>query len=121
VSRIILDRAIEVHRVLGGPGLLESVYEQALCWELIQGGLRIEQQRQIPIIYKDRMLAVALRPDLIVNEKVIVECKATTDYHPIFQVQVLTYLRVTGLKLGLVINFGEKRVADGFHRIVNGL
>jgi len=121
ISRIILDAAIEVHRTLGGPGLLESVYEEALAWELTQRGLIVERQKSVPIVYKGRTLGTPLRLDLLVNGKVIVECKATTDYNPIFEVQTLTYLRLTGLKLGVVINFGERLIKHGFHRVVNGL
>ena len=121
ISKIILDAAIEVHRTLGGPGLLESVYEEALAWELQQRGLPVERQRLIPITYKGQTLGTPLRLDLLVSDKVIVECKATANYNPIFETQVLTYLRLTGLKLGLVINFGEKLVKDGYHRVVNRL
>jgi GxxExxY protein len=121
ISKIIVDATIEVHRTLGGPGLLESVYQETLAWELVHRGLKIEREKIVPIIYKGQTLASPLRLDLLVNDKVIIECKATTDYNPIFQTQVLTYLRLTGLKLGLVINFGEKLVKNGIHRVVNGL
>lgn len=121
ISRVIYECAIEVHRTLGGPGLLESVYEEALAWELRQAGLKVQRQQELPIPYKGHTLASPLKIDLIVGEKVIVECKATVQYHTIFEAQLLTYLRLTGLKLGLVINFGEKRVKDGIHRVVNGL
>ena len=121
ISKITLDAAIEVHRTLGGPGLLESVYEEALAWELRQRGLNVERQKLVPIKYKGRTLGTPLRLDLLVGGKVIVECKATTDYNSIFAVQTLTYLRLTGLKLGLVINFGERLIKDGFHRVVNNL
>ena len=121
ISKIIVDAAIEVHRTLGGPGLLESAYEEPLAWELTQRGLTVERQKQVPIIYKGHTLATPLRLDLLVNGLVIVECKATTRYNPIFEVQLLTYLRLTGLKLGLVINFGERLVKDGIHRVVNNL
>jgi GxxExxY protein len=121
ISEVILDAAIQVHRTLGGPGLLESVYEEALVWELGQRGLTIERQKPVPIRYKGRILATPLRLDLLVNDKVIVECKATTNYNAIYEVQTLTYLRLTDLKLGLVINFGERLVKDGYHRVVNGL
>jgi len=121
ISHSIVRAAIEVHRTLGGPGLLESVYAEALAWELLQRGLGVERQKSVPITYKGRTLASPLRLDLLVNGKVIVECKATTDYHPIFEVQTLTYLRLTDLKLGLVVNFGERLVKDGIHRVVNGL
>ncbi|MFH1908459.1 MAG: GxxExxY protein [Chloroflexota bacterium] len=121
ISKIIVDAAIEVHRTLGGPGLLESVYQEALAWEIARRGQKVEREKIIPIVYKGQTLGSPLRLDLLVGEKVIVECKATTDYNPIFQTQVLTYLRLTGLKLGLVINFGEKLVKNGIHRVVNGL
>jgi GxxExxY protein len=121
ISRVVVQSAIEVHRTLGGPGLLESVYEEALAWELISRGLTVERQKVVPIVYKGHTLATPLRLDLLVNDKVIVECKATTQYNDIFEVQVLTYLRLTGLKLGLVINFGERWVKDGIHRVVNNL
>jgi GxxExxY protein len=121
ISKIILDAAIEVHRTLGGPGLLENVYEEALAWELEQRGLNVERQKLVPIKYKGLTLGTPLRLDLLVGGKVIVECKATTDYNSIFEVQTLTYLRLTELKLGLVINFGERLVKDGFHRVVNNL
>ena len=121
ISRVIYECAIEAHRTLGGPGLLESVYEEALAWELTHKGLAVQRQLMLPIPYKGQTLASPLKIDLIVNEKVIVECKSTTKYNEIFEAQTLTYLRLTGLKLGLVVNFGEKRVKDGIHRVVNGL
>jgi GxxExxY protein len=121
LSRIIYESAIEVHRTLGGPGLLESVYEEALAWELQQRDLKVERQVSLPITYKGRTLASPLRIDLIVGGKVIVECKATTQYNTIFETQTLTYLRLARLKLGLVINFGETLVKNGIHRVVNGL
>jgi len=121
ISNMILNAAIEVHRTLGGPGLLESIYQEALAWELINRGLKVECEKMLPITYKGQTLGSPLRIDMMVNDKVIVECKATSMYNLIFEAQVLTYLRLTGLKLGLVINFGEKLVKDGVHRIVNGL
>ena len=121
ISRYIYECAIESHRTLGGPGLLESVYEEALAWELTEKGLDVKRQITLPIPYKGQNLETPLKMDLLVNEKVIVECKATTKYNEIFEAQTLTYLRLTGLKLGLVINFGEKLVKRGIHRVVNGL
>lgn len=121
ISRIIVECAIEVHRTLGGPGLLESVYEEALVWELQQHGLSAQRQAALPIHYKGQTLAMPLRIDLIVGDLVIVECKATTQYNDIFEVQLLTYLRLSGRKLGLVIDFGERLVKNGIHRVVNGL
>jgi GxxExxY protein len=121
ISGVVLDCAIEVHRTLGGPGLLESVYEEALAWELTQRGLHIARQEPLPVRYKGIILAAPLRLDLVVENKVIVECKATTEYNPVFEAQALTYLRVSGLKLALVINFGELLLKDGYHRVVNKL
>jgi GxxExxY protein len=121
ISKIILNAAIEVHRTLGGPGLLESVYEEALAWEVANAGLAVERQVQLPISYKGNILATPLCIDLIVGRLVIVECKATTKYHEVYEAQTLTYLRLSRLKLGIVVNFGEQLVKDGFHRVVNGL
>ena len=119
ISYHIINAAIEVHRTLGGPGLLESVYEEALAWELSAREFQVERQKLLPILYKGIELATPLRIDLLIDNLVIVECKATTEYNAIFETQTATYLRITGLKLGLVINFGEKYVKDGVHRVVN--
>jgi len=121
ISYRIIGAAIEVHRALGGPGLLESVYEEALVWELMDEGLCVERQLEVPIRYKDHQLASPLRVDLLVEKLVIVENKAVVTYNPIFEAQTLTYLRLMNLRLGLVINFGEKFVKRGIHRVVNGL
>ena len=121
LSYHIVNAAVEVHRTLGGPGLLESVYEEALVWELNDYGFVVERQKDLPIIYKGVVLASPLRLDLIVNQSLIIECKATVNYNPIFETQALTYLRITGLRLALVINFGEKLVKNGIHRVVNKL
>jgi len=121
ISNIIIGCAIEAHRTLGGPGLLESVYEEALTWELQQRGLQIERQFIVPITYKGRRLANPLRLDMLVEKLVIVEVKAVLVYNSIFEAQALTYLRLMNLKLALVINFGEKFVKDGIHRITNRL
>ena|SRR3974377_1385609 len=121
ISKHIVGCALEAHRTLGGPGLLECVYEEALCWELVQRGLTVERQMVIPILYKGEQLAAPLRLDVLVEKKVVIEVKATSTYNPIFEAQALTYLRLLDLKLALVINFGEKLVRDGIHRVVNGL
>lgn len=121
VSRKIIGCAIEVHRTLGGPGLLERVYEEALAWELNRLGLRVERQVRIPIVYKDVQLAAPLAVDLVVERRVVVEVKAVAVYNPLFEAQALTYLRLLGLRLALVINFGEPVVRDGIHRVANNL
>ena len=121
ISRILVECAIEVHRTLGGPGLLESVYEEAYAWELVDHGLNVARQVIVLIKYKSHQLSSPLRLDLLVEDKVIVEVKATNQYNAIFEAQALTYLRMTNLKLALVVNFGEKLVSNGIHRVVNGL
>ncbi len=121
LSRIIVDSAIEVHRVLGGPGLLESVYRDALAIEIRRREVEVLREKLVPISYKGEAISAPLRLDLLIGQKVIVECKAVAVYNHIFTSQVLTYLRLTGLKLGLVINFGQRLVKHGIYRVVNGL
>jgi GxxExxY protein len=121
LSRVIVDVAIEVHRTLGGPGLLESIYRDAMVIEFRRRRVTFEKEKMVPIIYKGEALSAPLRLDLLVGGLVIVECKATTLPHPIYEAQLLTYLRVTNLKLGLLINFGHKYVKNGITRVVNGL
>ena len=121
ISKVIVDAALTVHRILGGPGLLESVYEEALCFELKSRELIVERQKEIPIVYRGVTLANPLRLDLLINSFVIVEVKAVTVYNSIFEAQALTYLRLTGQRLALVINFGDRLIGNGTHRVVNGL
>lgn len=121
LSKIIVETAIEVHRNLGGPGLLESVYEEALVWEIKQRNIVVERQLTVPILYKGNPLATPLRLDILVERKVVVEVKSVSQYNPIFEAQVLTYLRMLNLRLGMVINFGERMVKEGIHRVVNGI
>lgn len=121
IAKLIVDAAIEVHRELGGPGLLEDIYEEALAEELRLRGLNVERQLPVRINYKGRILSKPLRLDMKIEGMVLVDNKAVTEWNPIFEAQMLTYLRLTGLKLGLVINFGEQFVRNGIHRVVNGL
>ncbi len=121
ISKVIVDSAIEVHRELGGPGLPESVYEEAMAEELQRRGMKIERQLQVPILYKGKLLGTPLRLDLKVNGLVLIDNKAVNEWNPIFEAQMLMYLRLTKLKLGMVINFGEQYVKNGIHRVVNGL
>ncbi len=121
IAKIIVDAAIEVHRELGGPGLLEDVYEEALAEELRLRGLLVERQLPVRINYKGRVLSKPLRLDMKVEKLVLVDNKAVTEWNPVFEAQMQTYLRLTKLKLGLVINFGERLVKNGIHRVVNGL
>lgn len=119
LSRWIIEAAVEVRRTLGGPGLLENVYEEALAVELTLRGMRVRRQAGIPVLYKGVELASQLRLDLLVNETVIVECKAVSKYHEIFSPQALTYLRLSGRRLALVINFHHQPLRQGVYRIVN--
>lgn len=121
LSHKIIGASIEVHRTLGGPGLLESIYEAALCHELALRGLRIQRQWPVYVTYKGVAIRDPLFIDILVEDSVIIEVKATEKNHPIYETQVLTYLRLTGIKLGLLINFGNSHVKDGVSRIVNGL
>lgn len=121
ISHVIYECAIEAHRTLGGPGLLEVIYEEALASELCDHQMSVGRQVAVPVRYKGKTLATPLRIDMLVGEKVIVECKSVVEYNPIYEAQALTYLRLTGLKLALVINFGEQFVSRGIHRVVNGL
>lgn len=121
LSHSIIESAIEVHKVLGGPGLLESVYEEALVWELLQKGLKISRQVEVPINYKGNSLASPLRLDLLIDGQIILEIKATNSYNPVYGAQLLTYLRLLNKRLGLVLNFGLPALKDGIHRVVNSL
>jgi len=120
ISEKIIGAAIEVHRILG-PGLLESVYEDALCYELRLRGLRFKRQQSVPIPYKDVKLGTDLRLDLLVEDKVIVDLKAKETLSKIDKPKLLTYLRLSKRHLGLIINFHEELLKDGVHRVVNNL
>lgn len=101
--------------------MLESVYRDALMWELRHRNVSVEREKKVPVLYKGQVVGHPLQLDLLVGGLVIVECKAVMQYNTIFEAQLLTYLRLTGLKLGLVINFGERKIKYGIHRVVNGL
>jgi GxxExxY protein len=120
ISERIIGACIEVHRELG-PGLLESVYEEALCHEFHLQNIRFERQKPVPIEYKGVKLAPDLRLDLLVEDKVIVDAKAKEEMTEKDHVKTLTYLRLSGTRLGLNINFHEPKLVDGIKRIVNNL
>lgn len=119
ISRKIIGAAIEVHRILGGPGLLESIYEAALFHELTIQGFHCQRQLPIQVKYKNIIIRDPLFLDILVENKVIIEIKATEQDHPIHQTQLLTYLRLSGVKLGLLLNFGKKQIKDGISRLIN--
>jgi GxxExxY protein len=117
ITESIIGAAIKVHRALG-PGLLESAYEACLAFELTQCGLTVEQQKPLPIVYCEVKLDCAYRLDLLVEKTVIVEVKAVDRLAPIHQAQLLSYLRLSGCKVGLLINFNVKILKDGLRRVV---
>src|ERR1051325_3450681 len=120
LSKIIIGCAMKGHTKLG-PGLLESAYEACLAYELSKAGLRFERQKPMPLIYEDVKLDVGYRLDLIVENLVVVDPKAVEAFVPVFTAQMITYLKLSGCKLGLIINFNVEHLRDGIKRIVNGL
>ncbi|MEK6544991.1 MAG: GxxExxY protein [Nitrospinota bacterium] len=118
LSNLIIGGAIEVHRVLG-PGLLESAYEECLCQELSLKGISFERQKPLPVIYKGIHLDCGYRLDILVEKLVILELKAVEKIEPIHEAQLMTYLRLSGLWLGLLINFNVPVLRDGIRRVVN--
>ncbi len=120
LSTIIIGEAIYVHQQLG-PGLLESVYEECLLYRLIKRELNVERQKPIPLIFEEVKLDCGFRCDILVERKVIVEVKAVEALNEIHLAQVLTYLKLTQVKLGLLMNFNVVRLKDGVKRVVNNL
>jgi len=120
ISKIILDCAFKIHTDLG-PGLFESVYEEILYNELINKRFNVERQKALPIRYGETRVDNAFRIDLVIDNKVIVEIKSVEKVLPVHQKQLLTYLKLSGLKLGLLINFNEAHLKNGITRIVNKL
>jgi GxxExxY protein len=120
LSHQIIGAAIEVHRHLG-PGLLESVYESALATELGLRGIQVRRQVELPVHYKEKRLEGALRIDLLVADRIIVETKSIEHIQPVHEAQLLSYLRMAGLRLGLLINFNVTTLRTGIRRIANDL
>jgi GxxExxY protein len=120
LSKLIVDVAFRIHTKLG-PGLLESVYEEIMYFELLRLGLKVERQKGIPVIWDNLRMELGFRADLIIENKVIVELKSIELIAPVHPKQLLTYLKLTGIKLGLLINFNESLIKDGITRIVNNL
>jgi len=115
----VIDASIEVHRNLGGPGLLEGVYEASLCHELALRGLTTQRQLPIQVLYKGAIVREPLFLDILIGNEMIVEVKATERDFPFYQAQLCTYLRLTGVKCGLLVNFGKKDVRQGLCRLFN--
>jgi GxxExxY protein len=120
ISGIIVDAAFKIHSTLG-PGLLESVYETILAYELKQRGLEVIVQQAIPVIYEEVQLELGFRADLIVAQKVVIEIKSVETIAPVFAKQLRTYLRLMDLKLGLLINFNVNLIKEGITRVANNL
>ena len=117
IGKSVLDAAYKVHTALG-PGLLESVYETCTAYEINQCGLRVATQVALPVRYQDIKMDAGLRPDMIVEDSVIVEFKAVETMHPIYDAQLITYLKLTGIRLGFLINFNVVHLKDGIKRLV---
>jgi GxxExxY protein len=120
LSRIIVDAAFRVHTTLG-PGLLESVYEHVLAYELEKRGLSIVAQQAIPVVYEEVKLELGFRADIIVNQKVVLEVKSCEAVAPVHAKQLRTYLKLMDMKLGLLINFNVNLIKEGITRVVNNL
>ena len=120
LSSRIIGGAIEVHKALG-PGLLESAYEECLCRELTMRGISFERQKPLPVLYKGEELDCGYRLDVVVEDQIILELKSSERLEPIHKAQLLTYLKLSGLSLGLLLNFNVTAMRDGIVRVVNGL
>ena len=120
ISKILVDCCFKVHTELG-PGLLESVYEEVLSYEIIKRGLNAKRQKGIPVVYDQIKMELGFRADIIVEYKVIIELKSIEAIAPVHAKQLLTYLKLTGFKLGLLVNFNEALIKDGIRRIANNL
>ena len=119
IARMVFNAGLKVHRTLG-PGLLESAYEECLSFELINQGLNIERQKALPLIYENIKMEVGYRPDIVVENKFIIEIKAVEALNDVHLAQILTYLKLSGCKLGMLINFNVLLFKDGVKRVVNG-
>ena len=120
LAKRVLDEAFRLHTELG-PGLLESVYEQVLAVRLRKAGLQVETQKTIPIVVDDLTIPEAFRADLVIEGMLIIELKSVEEMKPVFAKQLLTYLRLSGLKLGLLLNFGAPSLKNGIERVANNL
>jgi GxxExxY protein len=120
IARVVVDAAYRIHVALG-PGLLESVYQAVMIHELRKRGLNVDDEVGVPVVWEEVRLDVGFRADLVVEQKVVLELKSVEDVHPVHKKQLLTYLRLTNCRLGLLLNFGAELMKDGITRVVNGL
>ena len=120
ISKIVVDCALKVHRQLG-PGLLESAYQECLFYELSKEGLMVEKEKPMPLVYDNVKLNVGYRVDLMINNKLIIEIKSVECLNDVHLAQILTYMKLSGCKLGLLINFNVALIKNGIRRVVNNL
>lgn len=120
ISRIVVDICFHIHKQYG-PGLFESVYEEIICYELAENNISFKRQQAIPVIHKKIKMEIGFRADIIIEDKVILELKSTDSLSPVFYKQLQTYLKLTNMKLGLLINFHTELIKDGITRVVNNL
>lgn len=119
IANRVIGLAIDVHKALG-PGLLESAYEECLLYKIKKSGLHAEHQKPIPLVFEDVKLECGYRIDILVESKLVLEIKSVDTVHPVFLAQTLTYLRLGGFKLGLLINFNVPALREGVKRVING-
>ena len=120
ISKLVVDLCFKIHKQYG-PGLFESVYEVIFCYEWAKKGILYKRQHPVPLVHEEIKMEVGFRADIIINDKVIVELKSVEALAEVHYKQVLTYLKLTGIKLGLLVNFNVPLIKDGIHRIVNNL
>ncbi len=118
ITNIIIEKAINVHKLLG-PGLLESVYQKCLFYELTEAGLLVEKEKCISVIYKNKDMGLGFRSDIIIEKKVIIELKTVEEIHPIHIAQIITYLKLSKIKVGLILNFNSIKMTNGIKSVVN--
>lgn len=118
ITSIVIEESIYIHRSVG-PGLFESVYEELLAYRLIKRGLKVERQKAVPVVFEDVKMDIGFRADIIVENKVLVEIKSVEALANVASMQTLTYLRFTGISIGLLINFNVEKLKDGIKRIAN--
>jgi len=118
ITSVIIEESIYIHRAVG-PGLFESVYEELLAYRLVKRGLKVDRQKAVPVVFEEVKMDIGFRADIIVEKKVLVEIKSVETLANIASVQTLTYLRFTGISIGLLINFNVEKLKDGIKRIAN--
>ena len=120
ISAAIIDHSIQIHSALG-PGLFESIFQRVLAYELRKAGFKVDTEVAIPLVWDGVVINDGFRADIIVNKSVLVELKSVESIQKVHHKQILTYLKLTDLRLGLLLNFGAPLLKDGIHRVVNGL